>query len=152
MSMLGPDSLTQNLPVALTVIEWVDVPLKPSSPTDVQWMFVPCTQFLGLLFPVRSRTQTVPLPMLPHSAPEPTTLRSPLPSAVSVEQLEPHEEASSAPEAGAAEQSAARMAVMMVIRRMSPVSTGARRESSKPSVNVAGCSGSVAHFAISTAR
>ncbi len=62
----------------------------------------PCTQFLGFDLPVRSRTQIVPLDIVPHSAPLPTTLTAPLPFALNVVQLDPQDLASmTAPDAGA---------------------------------------------------
>ena len=79
----------EDLALAEIVIECVDVTFQPSSPRYVHCTRPACcfNQFLGFELPVRSRTQTVPLLRVPHSAPLPTTLTQPLPLAWKPEQL-----------------------------------------------------------------
>src|SRR6185312_6052954 len=114
--MPEPWSLIQNFVLAETVIVFVDQTFQPSRPRYFQCRPEPCTQFLGLVWPVRSRIQIVPLEIVPHSAP----------LALKLEQLLLQDLASMvAPDAGAAAASAATRAVMTAIFRMRSVSAPA---------------------------
>ena len=124
--MPEPWSLIQNFVLAETVIVFVDQTFQPSRPRYFQCRPEPCTQVLGLEWPVRSRIQMVPLEIVPHSAPLATMLTQPLPLALKLEQLLLQDLASMvAPDAGAAAARAAMRAVMKAIFRMRPVSAPA---------------------------